>query len=55
MLAKPGNSAPGLGEARELATEALNQVARGIDPKQGSEFINDARPARNVSALAFRC
>jgi integrase len=27
----------GLGEARDLAKEALNQVARGIDPNQGKE------------------
>ena len=27
----------GLGEARELAKEALNQVARGIDPRQKKE------------------
>jgi len=27
----------GLGDARELAKEALNQVARGIDPSQGKE------------------
>ena len=27
----------GLGEARDLAKEALNQVARGIDPSQGKE------------------
>jgi hypothetical protein len=27
----------GLGEARELAKEALNQVARGIDPRQRKE------------------
>ena len=29
----------GLGEARELAKEALNQVARGIDPKQAKEEL----------------
>jgi len=27
----------GLGEARDLAKETLNQVARGIDPRQGKE------------------
>jgi integrase len=31
----------GLGEARELAKEALSQVARGIDPRQAKEELPD--------------
>ncbi len=33
----------GLGEAREMAKEALNQIARGIDPKQGKEVSSQSR------------
>jgi integrase len=33
----------GLGEAREMAKEALNQVTRGIDPRQGKEISSQSR------------